>query len=51
MTKRNIRIRELRRDEIDLQKLAHALLRLARDRLADVEPKGSPPEASEPDNE
>ncbi len=30
-----IRIREVRRDEIDLEKLAAALLRLAREQLAE----------------
>ena len=33
--KRNIRIREVRREEIDLQKLAAALLRLAREQAAE----------------
>lgn len=41
MTK-HIRIREVRREEIDLQKLAHALLRLARERLAEGDATETP---------
>jgi hypothetical protein len=47
MTKRNIRIREVRREEIDLQKLAHALLRLARERLAEADAMAEKPKAAE----
>ena len=46
MTK-HIRIREVRRDEVDLQRLAHALLRLARERLAEEQPPAETPEAPE----
>jgi len=46
MTK-HIRIREVRREEIDLQKLAHALLRLARERLAEGNATTETPTAPE----
>ena len=46
MTK-HIRIREVRREAIDLQKLAHALLRLARERLAEADATTEKPAASE----
>lgn len=50
MTK-HIRIREVRREEIDLKLLAYALLRLARERLAEADATTGPPAASEHDDD
>jgi hypothetical protein len=50
MTK-HIRIREVRREEVDLQKLAHALLRLARERLSQSQSTTETSAASEHDSE
>jgi uncharacterized protein YijF (DUF1287 family) len=50
MTK-HILIREVRREEVDLQKLAHALLRLARERLSQSQPTTDTPASPEHDDE
>ena len=51
MTKRYVRIREVRREEIDLQLLAHALLRLARERLNEADTTAEKPKAPEHDDD
>jgi hypothetical protein len=46
-----IRIREVRREEIDLDKLVFALLRLAREQLAETKPKKTQTRKAEADDE
>ena len=48
---RRIRIRAVERQEIDIDKLAEALLRLARERMAEADANLAGPKSAERDHE